>query len=81
MKVSNLEQLVQYIPQLMKQRYFTVDYAHIFPHNDSFSELFEQRILQRYVYKADIEYDMNSPEPRLFTFNREQMEWDSTPIK
>jgi S1-C subfamily serine protease len=81
MKVSNLEQLVQYIPQLIKQRYFTVDYAQMFPHSDALSELFGRRISQRYVCKADIEYDMNSPEPRLFTFNREQMEWENTPIK
>ena len=49
MKVSNLEQLVQYIPQLIKQRYFTVDYAQMFPHSDALSELFGRRISQRYV--------------------------------
>jgi hypothetical protein len=80
-KIRSLEQLIQQIPRLIKQHHFTVDYAQMFPQSDSLSELFGQRILQRYACKADIEYDMNSPEPRLFTFNREQMEWTSDPIK
>jgi S1-C subfamily serine protease len=80
-KIGSLSQLVQYIPQLIKQRYFTVDYATMFPQNDSLSEFFGQRVSQRYVCKADIAYDINSPEPRLFTFNRTQMEWTSKLIQ
>ena len=79
-KINSLKHLVQNIPQLIKQRYFTVDYAQMFPQNDPLSELFERRITQRYTCKADIEYHINSPEPRLFTFNREHMEWSSFPI-
>jgi len=80
-KISSLEQLVQHIPQLIKQRYCTVDYVQMFPHSDPLSELFGQRISRRYVCKADIEYDINSSEPRLLKFHREQMEWSSKLIQ
>jgi S1-C subfamily serine protease len=81
MKINSIEQLVQHIPQLIKRRYFTVDYAQMSLIRDPLSELFGARISQRYVCKADVEYDINSPEPILFTFNRDRMEWESTPIK
>ena len=78
--LNNLDQLIQRIPELIKQRYFTFEYCTMLPMNDSLSPLFGQALMQRHVLKADIAYDKNTPAPKLYTFNPTKMEWESQPI-
>ena len=80
MLINNLDQLLQHIPTLVDKKYCTLDYILLLPINDPVSELFGQRFSQQDMQKADIEYDSNAPVPKLFTFNREKMQWESRKI-
>ena len=79
-KLDNLDQLIALIPQLIKKKYFTIDYINLLPLGDSMSELFGERFSQQDYLKADVAYDKNTPEPKIFTFNKEKMEWESERI-
>jgi S1-C subfamily serine protease len=78
--VDNLDVLVQQIPRLIDKKYFTIDYVNLIPLNDDLSELFRMRFSQRDTYQSDVEYDSSSPEPRLFVFDRNKMEWSAKRI-
>lgn len=69
--VTSLDQLIEAIPQLVAKKYFTIDYVNYIPVGIGFG----WTTLAHQLHKADVEYDENSPEPKLFTFDREKLEW------
>ena len=69
--VDNLNELIARIPQLVGKKYFTIDYINHIPET-----LFDGwYMFAHYSCKADVEYDENTPEPKVFTFDKEKMEW------
>ena len=64
------------ILQLIAKKYFTLDYVDYLP-----EAVFDRWIvLVHPLRKADIEYEENSPDPKLFTFDSKKMEWTGEPI-
>lgn len=78
--VSNLDQLIKMIPKLKTKKIFTIDYSLVCPISENESEMFGMRFSNADLYKADVEYDESSAEPRLFTFDSKLMVWISNPI-
>lgn len=78
--VGNLDQLIRMIPAFIQKRYFSMDYVSVFPYRDSLSPLFGYTFSKEETLKADVEYDKNAPEPKIFIFNSEKMEWEGQQI-
>jgi S1-C subfamily serine protease len=72
--VLSLEQLIQAIPKFIQQKYFTINYISDMPNYAGFGDWY---MLGRRYYKVDVAYDENAPEPKIFTFNQQKMEWES----
>lgn len=77
--IVNLAQWIEQIPAYIQQKYFTVNYINYLP-QPSFGRAY---ILGPHYQTADISYDENAPEPKIFIFDPEKMEWKSKliPIK
>lgn len=76
--ILDFEQLIEAIPKFIEQKYFTISYLNYLPYRPNFGNWYYN--LDRTCRIADIAYDENTPEPRIFTFDSNQMEWKSTPI-
>ena len=74
--VTNLDQLIAAIPQLVGKKYFTIDYVNYIPVGVGFG----WTTVSQHLHKEDVAYDENAPEPKLFTFDREKLEWRGAPI-
>ena len=73
--VTSLDQLIEAIPQLVDEQYFTIDYLNYIPVNSfGYTSFAHKR------YKADVAYDENAPAPKLFTLDRKNLVWKGTPI-
>ena len=79
--ITTLDQLIAHIPSLIKKKHFNIDYINLIPLSHSLSELFGERFSQYEACIADVTYDANSPEPKVFTFNRETMQWERKRIE
>jgi len=76
--ITGLNQLIESIPKLIEKKHFTIDYVNYIPYD--FVGFDKGNIWAHHSLKADVEYDENSPEPKLYTFDREKMEWIREPI-
>ncbi len=76
--VVNFEQLIQAIPTFIQQKYFTIHYTNYMPYEPSFGDWYYNLGIDYQV--ADVSYDENSPDPKIFIFDHETMEWKAAPI-
>ena len=76
--ILTFEQLIQAIPTLIQQKYFTLSYINYLPYQPKFGRWY-YNIGSNYCM-ADVSYDENSSDPKIFTFDDKDMEWTSKPI-
>lgn len=75
--ITNLKQLTQAIPAFIQQKYFTLHCVNYMPYQSYFGNWYNLGIDYRV---ADVSYDANSSDPKIFTFDDEKMEWEAAPI-
>jgi S1-C subfamily serine protease len=76
--IVSFEQLVEAIPTFIQQKYFTISYINYLPYRPHFGNWWYNIGINYYV--ADVSYDINTPEPKIFTFDDKEMEWKSSPV-
>jgi S1-C subfamily serine protease len=76
--IVTMEQLIQAIPTFIQKKNFTISYFNHLPYQSAFGNGSYNFGIDYCV--ADVSYDENTPEPRLFTFDEKGLEWKSNPI-
>lgn len=79
-EIDSLDKLIKTIPKLKAKKHFTIDYSLLCSIQEEKSELFGYRSSSRDVYQADITYDESSTTPRLFTFDKKEMQWKAVDL-
>lgn len=79
-EIDSLDKLIQAIPKLKTKKHFTIDYSLLCSIEEEKSELFGYRFSSKDIYQADIAYDESSTTPRLFTFDKKEMQWKSVDL-
>eukprot|EP01132_Coremiostelium_polycephalum_P000060 gene60-86_t len=75
--ILTIEQLIDAIPVFMQQKYFTISYMNYLPYRAIYGGLLK---VDPHKCMVDVAYDMNTSDPKLFTFDDQEMEWKSRPI-